>query len=196
MKKFAFALLLLVLLTGLPGCKTTRATHKTDTKQEVRQTVATDSNRAEKVTTSEQINAVLLNSEKQNVVIAFDEWEYYPAVSDTITGENYAQISGNSMRTRTNGEADKPPNAGSVKKHRTGTITINAEKQTEQTSEKQTTTTADTKTDVKTKTKTDIKTKEKTKTIETNSKGNGVFWFVVIFVFVVLLVCIVIVRNP
>lgn len=193
MKKFAFALLLLVLLTGLPGCKTTRETHKTDTKQEVRQTVATDSNRAEKVTTSEQINAVLLNSEKQNVVIAFDEWEYYPAVSDTITGENYAQISGNFMRT--NGEADKPPNAGSVKKHRTGTITINAEKQTEQTSEKQTTTTADTKTDVKTKTKTDIKTKEKTKTIETTSKGNGVFWFVVIFVFVVLLVCIVIVRR-
>ena len=193
MKKFAFALLLLVLLTGLPGCKTTRETHKTDTKQEVRQTVATDSNRAEKVTTSEQINAVLLNSEKQNVVIAFDEWEYYPAVSDTITGENYAQISGNSMRT--NGEADKPPNAGSVKKHRTGTITINAEKQTEQTSEKQTTTTADTKTDVKTKTKTDIKTKEKTKTIETTRKGNGVFWFVVIFVFVVLLVCIVIVRR-
>ena len=136
MKKVTITLLLLVALTGLLGCRTTRATLKTDTKQEVRQEQVTDSSRAQQTTTSDRINAALSSNEQQNVVIEFDEWEYYPAANDTTTGGNYAQNLADFIRDA-NGEADKPPNTGSVKKHRKGTITINSDRQTKETKEQE-----------------------------------------------------------
>lgn len=178
MKKVTFALLLAFLLLGLCGCKTSRATLKTDTKQEIRQTEVTDSSRTEKATTSDRIEAALSSSEQKNVVIAFEEWEFYPAPSDTTTGENYAHNSANFIRT---GEAKegKPPNAGSVKKHRKGTITINADRQTEQ----NTTQTKETATDVQeasdTKKTIEQATKEKTASTEQNGKGKGYVWLIV-----------------
>jgi len=180
MKKVTFALLLAFLLLGLCGCKTSRTTLKTDTKQEMRQTEVTDSSRTEKATTSDRIEAALSSSEQKNVVIAFEEWEYYPAAErkDTTTAENYAHNSANFIRTG-NGKEDKPPNAGSVKKHRKGTITINADRQTEQ----NTTQTKETATDVQeasdTKKTTEQATKEKTASTEQNGKGKGYVWLVV-----------------
>ncbi|HEY9551588.1 MAG TPA: hypothetical protein VIQ97_04815, partial [Prevotella sp.] len=160
------------------GCKTSRATLKTDTKQEIRQTEVTDSSRTEKATTSNRTEAALSSSEQKNVVIAFEEWEYYPVPDDTTTGENYAHNSSNFIRT-SKAKEDKPPNAGSVKKHRKGTITINADRQTEQ----NTTQTKETATDVQeasdTKKTTKQATKEKTASTEQNGKGKGYVWLIV-----------------
>ena len=189
MKKVTITLLLLVALTGLLGCRTTRATLKTDTKQEVRQEQVTDSSRAQQTTTSDRINAALSSNEQQNVVIEFDEWEYYPAANDTTTGGNYAQNLADFIRDA-NGEADKPPNTGSVKKHRKGTITINSDRQTKETKEQETTSSTDTKITANIKTKTDTKTKEKTKSTETTGKSKWYIWLVVGLVFAVLLIWI------
>lgn len=186
MKKVTITLLLLVALTGMLGCRTTRATLKTDTKQEVRQEQVTDSSRAQQTTTSDRINAALSSNEQQNVVIEFDEWEYYPAANDTTTGGNYAQKDGNFMRTSE--DADKPPNAGSVKKRRKGTITINADRQTQQTKVQETTSCADTKVTANIKTKNDTKTKEKTKSTETTGKSKWYIWLIVGLVFATVLI--------
>ena len=61
---------------------------------------------------------------------------------------------------RTSEDADKPPNAGSVKKRHKGTITINADRQTKQTKEQETTASEETKVTASTKTNTNIKTNE------------------------------------
>lgn len=110
------------------------------------------------------------------MVIEFEEWEFYPAANYTTTGGNYAQNSANSIRTSEN--ADKPPNAGSVKKRRKGTITINADRQTESTSDQQTTITSDVQAAGKTKTDTKAKTNEKTKSTEDTSKGRWYVWLI------------------
>ena len=175
MKKVLFALLLTVLLTGLSGCRTTRATMKTGTKQEVMQTQVTDTSRTEQAATTEQTTAALSGSERQNVAIEFEEWEYYPiAASDTTTG-------GNSIRASEN--AGKPPNTGSVKKRRKGTITINADRQTEISSNRQTTTTAEIQAAGKTKTDTKAKVNEKAESTEDTSGGK---WYVLLIVGILL----------
>ncbi len=175
MKKVLFALLLTVLLTGLLGCRTTRATLKTDTKQDVTQTRVTDTSRNEQTATSDQITAALSSRERQNVVIEFEEWEFYPAQADTAS-ESHAQ--GCALFTRTGEASDKPPNAGSIKKRRKGTITINADRQTESTSDQQTTTTTEVQAAGKTKTDTKAKTNEKTKSTEDTSKGKWYVWLI------------------
>ncbi len=175
MKKVLFALLLTVLLTGLLGCKTTRATLKTDTKQDVTTTQVMDTSRTEQTATSDQITAALSSNERRNVAIEFEEWEFYPVANDTTTGGIYAQISASSMRTSE--DADKPPNAGSLKKRRKGTIAINADRQTESTSQQQTTTNTDVQAAGKTKTDTKAKTNE-TKSTEDTSKGKWYVWLV------------------
>lgn len=177
MKKVAFTLLLLVLLTGLLGCKTTRATLKTDTEQQTLTTEVTDSSRHSQQQTSDQVTAALTSSEQKNVVVAFEEWEYYPAATNnTLTGENYAHNS--AFFIRTSGEsADKPPNAGSLKRHKKGTITINADRQTEATSEQTKHTEAEetAKGSTSKKSKADIKQKAKS----TESKeATGAKWYV------------------
>ena len=189
MKKVIFALLLAFLLLGLCGCKTSRATLKTDTKQEIRQTEVTDSSRTEKATTSDRIEAALSSSEQQNVVIAFEEWEYYPAPSDTTTGGNYAHNSANFIRT---GEAqeDKPPNAGSVKKYRKGTITINADRQTKQSTKQQKETATDVQESSNTKKATETATREKTASTEQKGNGKGWVWLAVGFLCAVFFVCL------
>lgn len=175
MKKFVFTLfILLVILLGLPGCKTTRATLKSNTRQELRQAVVTDTSRTEQTKTSDQITAALSSSEQKNVVITFEEWEYYPATGDTITGENYAQNNGYIIRTSE--DADKPPNAGSLKKRRKGTITINADKKTEATAEQSTQTEKRTDTSGKGKVTTVARAKQDIKTIESTSKGGK--WYI------------------
>lgn len=185
MKKVLLALLLTFILTGLLGCKTSRATLKTDMKQELRQTSVTDSSRSEQKATADKISEALATSEQKNVVIEFEEWEYYPAANDTTTGGNYAQKDGNFMRTSE--DADKQPNAGSVKKRRKGTITINADKQT-QTKEQETTASEETKVAASTKTNTNIKTKEKTKSTETTGKSKWYVWLILGLVFAAVLI--------
>ena len=186
MKKVLLALLLTFILTGLLGCKTSRATLKTDMKQELRQTAVTDSSRSEQKATANKISEALATSEQKNVVIEFEEWEYYPAANDTATGGNYAQKDGNFMRT--SGDADKPPNAGSVKKRRKGTITINADRQIKQTKEQETTSSADTKVTATKKTNTNINTKEKTKSTETTGKSKWYVWLILGLVFAAVLI--------
>ena len=188
MKKVLFSLLLTFILTGLLGCKTSRATLKTDTKQELQQTAVTDSSRSEQKATADKISEALATSEQKNVVIKFEEWEYYPAANDTATGENYAQKDGNFMRTSE--DADKPPNAGSVKKRRKGTITINADRQTQQTKEQETASSADTKVTATKKTNTNIKTKEKTKSTETTGKSKWYVWLILGLVFAAVLILV------
>lgn len=188
MKKVLLALLLTFILTGLLGCKTSRATLKTDMKQELRQTAVTDSSRSEQKATADKISEALATSEQKNVVIEFEEWEYYPAANDTTKGGNYAQKYGNFMRTSE--DADKPPNAGSVKKRRKGTITINADRQTQQTKEHETTSSADTKVTATKKTNTNIKTKEKTKSTETTGKSKWYVWLILGLVFAAVLILV------
>ena len=189
MKKALLALLLTFILTGMLGCKTTsRATLKTDMKQELRQTAVTDSIRSEQKATSDKISEALATSEQKNVVIEFEEWEYYPAANDTATGGNYAQKDGNFMRTSEDADADKPINAGSVKKRRKGTITINADRQTKQTKEQETTSSEDTKVTATKKTNTNIKTKEKTKSTETTGKSKWYVWLILGLVFAAVLI--------
>lgn len=128
MKKLVFLFLLTVILCGLSGCRTSRATVKTDTDRNTRQTVVTDSSRSQQTTSSDQKTAALSSNEQQTVVIEFDEWEYYQP-GDTGTAGNYAQNSPDFIRD-TQGDADKPPNAGAVKRHKKRTITINGTKET------------------------------------------------------------------
>ena len=128
MKKVIFVFLLSVLLIGLSGCRTSRATFRTDTDRDTRLTEVTDSSRNQQTKTSDQINAALSSNEQQTVVIEFDEWEYYQP-GDTGTAGNYAHNSPDFIRDG-KGEADKPPNAGAVKRHKKGTITINGTKET------------------------------------------------------------------
>lgn len=177
MKKFVFSLfILLVVLLDLPGCKTTRATLKSETRQEFRQTEVTDTSRTERTNTSDQINAALSSSEQKNVVITFEEWEYYPATSkgDTIPGENYARNNGYIIRA--NEDAGKPPNTGNLKKRRKGTITINADKKTEATTERSTRTEKKMNTIGKGKITTEARAKQDTKTTESTSKGGK--WYI------------------
>ncbi len=177
MKKVILPLLLTFILLGLLGCKSTRVALKTDTKQDVTQTQVTDTSRTEQKTTTDKISAVLASSERQNVVIEFEEWEYYPFVNDTTTGENYAQNSAFFIRANEE-SADKPPNAGSVKKLSKGTITINADKQTESTSDQHTTSTANVQTAGQTKTDTKAKTTEKAQIAQETSKGKWYVWLI------------------
>ena len=176
MRKVLFTLLLTVLLCGLSGCKTSRATVRTDTEKQIRQTEVTDSSRTEQTTNRDQLNAVLSSSEQQTVVIEFDEWEYYPA-DDTITAGNYAHNSQGNIRS-TEGDADKPPNAGNVKRHKKGTITINGNKQIQQTTEQ----TSETETNIQQngsrEATLDEATKEKTST-EKKDSSRGYVWIVV-----------------
>lgn len=127
MKKVLFALLLTVILCGLPGCTSSRVAVKTETEKQTRQTVAADTSRTEKVTATQQLTAALSSTEQQNVVIEFEEWEYYPAPNDTTRKGSTETPEYN---RRTAGEADKPPNAGAVKRQKKGTITINGTKET------------------------------------------------------------------
>lgn len=131
MKKLILFFLLTVILCGLSGCRTSRATVKTDTDRNTRQTLVTDSSRNQQTTSGDQKTAALSSDEQQTVVIEFDEWEYYQP-GDTGTAGNHAHNSPGAIRS-TQGEADKPPNAGAVKRHKKGTITINGHRQTEQT---------------------------------------------------------------
>ena len=168
MKKVLFAVLLMGILTGLLGCKTTRTTQKTDTKQDVTTTLTTDNSRTEQ--TGSQISAALSSNERQNLTIEFEEWEYYPAQVDTISEDN-AQNSG--LFTRIGEASDKPPNTENLKKHRKGTITINADKQTGSLSEQKTTTTTDVQASGMIKTNTKARTSESTKS---TSKGKWYAW--------------------
>ena len=177
MKKFSFALLLAVLLTGLLGCKSSRATLKTETTQELRQTEVTDSSRTENTKASDRITAALSSNEQKTVVIEFDEWEYYQP-ADTNTGGNYAHNKADFIRTD-DGQEDKPPNVGNVKAHRKGTITINANRQTEQKADRQTDTATDIQEASDRKTTTDAATKEKTDSKEKKGNGKGYVWIVV-----------------
>ena len=115
----------------MSGCRTSRATVKTDTERNTRQTVVADSSRNQQTNSSDQKTAALSSNEQQRVVIEFDEWEYYQP-GDTTTAGKYAHNSPGFIRTGES-EADKPPNAGAVKRHKKGTITINGNRQTEQT---------------------------------------------------------------
>lgn len=126
MKKVFFALLLTVILCGLPGCTSSRVAVKTEAEQQTRKTEVTDSSRTEQTKTTDQLTAVLSSNEQQTVVIEFEEWEYYPASEDTT------ETQGSNPETYMNaGEREeKPPNAGSVKRHKKGTITINGKKET------------------------------------------------------------------
>lgn len=120
-------MLLTVILCGLPGCTSSRVAVKTETEKQTRQTVAADTSRTEKATATQQLTAALSSTEQQNVVIEFEEWEYYPAPNDTTRKGSTETPEYN---RRTAGEADKPPNAGAVKRHKKGTITINGTKET------------------------------------------------------------------
>ncbi len=177
MKKVILPLLLTSILLGLLGCKSTRVAINTDTKQDVTQTQVTDTSRTEQKTTIDKISAALASSERQNVVIEFEEWEYYPFGNDTTTGENYAQNSAFFIRANEE-SADKPPNAGSVKKWSKGTITINADKQTESTSDQQSTTIANVQATGQTKTNTKAKTTEKAQSTQETSKGKWYVWLI------------------
>jgi len=176
MKKVLFALLLMVILTGLLGCKTTRATQETATKQDVMTTQVTDTSRTEQTETTDQLTAALSSNERQNMVIEFEEWEYYPTQADT-TGESHAQDSG--LFTRTGEASDhKPPNAGSVKKRRKGTITINADKRTESISRQQTTASIDVQATGRTKTDTKARISENTKSTKDTIRGKWFVWLI------------------
>ncbi len=135
MKKLIFAFILTVILCGLPGCTSSRATVKTDTDSSTRQTVQTDSSRSQQTTASEQLAVALKGSEQKSVVVEFEEWEYYPATADTASGHEAPPA----YNRRTKGETDKPPNAGAVKRHKKGTITINADRQMTASSEQSST---------------------------------------------------------
>ena len=176
MKKVLVTLLLTVLLCGLSGCKTSRTTVRTDTEKQIRQTEVTDSSRTEQTTQRDQLSAVLTSSEQQTVVIEFDEWEFYPQ-NDTTTAGNYAHNSPGFIRS-TEDDADKPPNAGSVKRHKKGTITINGNRQIQQDSRQ----TSETETNVQEtgsrEATLDEATKEKSKT-ESKASSRGYVWIVV-----------------
>lgn len=120
-------MLLTVILCGLPGCTSSRVAVKTETEKQTRQTVTADTSRTEKATATRQLTAALSSSEQQNVVIEFEEWEYYPATNDTTQN---CDTEAPEYNRRTAGEEDKPPNAGAVKRHKKGTITINGTKET------------------------------------------------------------------
>ena len=195
MKKLILSFLLTVILCGLSGCRTSRATVKTDTDRNTRQTEVTDSSRNQQTTSSDQRTAALSSNEQKTVVIEFDEWEYYPP-GDTTTAGNYAHNSPDFMHG-TQGEADKPPNAGAVKRHKKGTITINGNKETTQ----QTTETSSTETDISEtgsrEATTDEAVREKTSQQEETKKGNNInaFAFGLVFALVAAIAIIYFVRR-
>lgn len=173
-KATIFLFCLLFILLGLPGCKTTRATLKTDTQQLLQAVEVADSSRHTQQQTSDQITAALTTSEQKNVVVAFEEWEYYPAANDTTSGEDYAQKGANFIRTSES--ADKPPNAGSLKRHKKGTITINADRKAEASSEQTTHTEAEEKATSSTSRDTKADIRQKTKSTE-SKEAAGAKWY-------------------
>jgi len=195
MKKLILFFLLTVILCGLSGCRTSRATVKTDTDRNTRQTLVTDSSRNQQTTSGDQKTAALSSDEQQTVVIEFDEWEYYQP-GDTGTAGNHAHNSPGAIRS-TQGEADKPPNAGAVKRHKKGTITINGNKETkQQTTETSSTETTTNETGSREATLDEAvrqKTTEKTST----STGNYIkaFAFGIVFAIIALIAIIYFVRR-
>lgn len=125
-------MLLTVILFGLSGCSSSRTAVKTETEKQIRKTEVTDSSRTETTTTRDQLSGILASNEQHNVVIEFEEVEYYQP-NDTATGENYAQERPENIRE--GNERYEPPNAGAVKKIRKGTITISGKKETTETKE-------------------------------------------------------------
>lgn len=195
MKKVIFVFLLSVLLIGLSGCRTSRATFRTDTDRDTRLTEVTDSSRNQQTKTSDQINAALSSNEQQTVVIEFDEWEYYQP-GDTGTAGNYAHNSPDFIRDG-KGEADKPPNAGAVKRHKKGTITINGSKETKATATDTSTTETTVSETGSRETKKDEAVKEKTSRTEETKKGSSInaFAFGLIFALVAVIAIIYFVRR-
>ena len=178
-------LLLTFLLFGLSGCRTSRTTVKTESERHTQRTEVTDSSRTENTTTREQFNAILQSNERQNVVIAFEEWEYYPANTDTTSSKAQGNQATAWQRT-TELQSDKPPNAAQVAKHRKGTITINGDRQTTsattQTCAQETTKQETIQSDVTISEDAQEKTKETTK-----SRKNGVWLIVGLLCAVVLM---------
>ena len=187
MRKIIFVTFLFFLLLGLSGCKASRATLKTDTETEFKQQQVTTASHSEQSATSEQAISAIVSNESSNVVIEFEEWEYYPAASDTITGGNYAHNSADYIHDD-NGEADKPPNAGALKKHRKGTVTVNSEKNTEQNSQQNISTETESQTDESTETETGIKAKEKAESVRKSDGSSWRVWISIGLVCAVLLI--------
>lgn len=177
MRKVFFALLITVILCGLPGCTSSRVAVKTEAERQTQKTEVADSTRKEQTTSRNQISAALSGNEQQTVVIEFDEWEYYTA-NDTDTAGNYAQNSPGIIRTG-DGDTEKPPNAGSLKKHKKGTITINRNKQIQQNTEQ----TSVTETSIQETGSREATLNEATKENTTNTKqkdsGRGYVWVVI-----------------
>lgn len=185
MKKVILCFLLTVILIGLSGCRTSRATVRTDAQKQLRKTEVADSSRVENTISRDQLSAVIESSEQKNVVIQWEEWQYYPAtIQPDTTGQRSQQAPDFNRRTST--EADKPPNAGSLKSHKIGTITINADRQTEASTE-QTSETATTEEAKGSREATiDEATKEKASTKQQDSKGR--VWFYIGLACAVLLI--------
>lgn len=177
MKKVVF-FFVCILLCGLSGCKTSRIAVKTESERHTQRTEVTDSSRTENTTTREQFNAILQSNERQNVVIAFEEWEYYPANTDTTSSKAQGNQATTWQRT-TELQSDKPPNAAQVAKHRKGTITINGDRQQTQTTEQSAQTAIDTQTAAKREAVTDEAAKTKAKSTNATKYKNGYVWLIV-----------------
>lgn len=187
MKKVILCFLLTVILIGLSGCRTSRATVRTDTDRKTELTELNDSSRNQQTNSSSQKNALLSSKEQKTVVITFDEWEYYPP-ADTDTAKNYAHNSPGVIRS-TEGEADKPPNAGAVKRHKKGTITINGNKETAANSTETSTEETTIQETGSRETNLDEAVKQKTSQKDSKEKGSHInaFAFGIVFAFVAFL---------
>lgn len=187
MKKVILWFLLTFILIGLSGCRTSRATVRTDTDRNTRLTEISDTSRNQQTTSSDQKTAALSSNEQKTVVIEFDEWEYYPP-ADTDTA-SYAHISPEITHS-TQGEADKPPNAGALKRHKKGTITINGNKETAATTTETSTTETNIQETGSREASLDEAVKEKTSQKTDTERGSkfNAFAFGIVFAFVVFLV--------
>jgi len=123
MKQLVF-FVCVVFLLGLSGCASSRATLRDAAEKERKETV-TETAKQQQAASRDSLTALLQGSERRTVVIKFEEVEYYQAATDTAEGENHAAA----YNRRTGEQSDKPPNSGSVKARRKGTITINAAKE-------------------------------------------------------------------
>lgn len=158
-KTLAMIVILLMVLLTLAGCRTTRSSIKTSTKQNVVSVLVSDSIGTTQKNTSDKAVATTTESERQNVSVNFEEWVYYPSSRDTVI--------------KATAEEAKPPNNG-IKAYRKGTITVNAEKEVQR-DERQVTQTQEYE-ESKSNVQADVKAMSDTKE-ESSSKKKSDLWF-------------------
>lgn len=195
MKKFLFLLITAFMLILLAGCKTTKTAVKQLAESKATEQVTATGTTETSGQSLSDIAATLQQEQRQNVVIEFEETEYYPEDSGQLQS-GFAQSYRN-RPTAERTESSKPPNAGHVKKRTKGKITINAVTATNGSTTASTKTTASSKQQVKQKKETTGQTKSSTKMTEkkTVRSWKDYLWLILVLAIFAAGVCYLLLRR-